>query len=45
MEGEYSSVHWWLVGVGVARVFVGVVVGEARGKKGSGLGEEKLGLG
>jgi hypothetical protein len=34
-----------LVRADVARVFVGVIVGKARGKDGSGLGEEKLGVG
>jgi hypothetical protein len=31
--------------VDVAGVFVGVIFGKARGKEGSGLGEEKLGVG
>ena len=45
MEGEDSSMEWWLVRAEFAGVFVGVIVGKARGKYGSGVGEEKFGVG
>ena len=45
VEGEDSSMEWRFVRAEFAGVFVGVIVGKARGKYGSGVGEEKFGVG